>query len=88
MKNTSPTRVQVIRKESKIMVKAGKKYRMIRETAKTVTRFIATVTSVEDKGDHWYIGYTPDDFRVCRWGFCKVKKEGQYKAINYRLEEV
>ena len=70
------------------MIKAGKKYRMIRETAKTVTRFIATVTSVEDKGDHWYIGYTPDDFRVCRWGYCKVKKEGQYKAINYRFEEV
>ena len=75
-------------KEDTSMIEAGKKYKVTREAVSTVTRFLATVTSIEDRGDFWYIGYKPDDFRVCRWGYCRVRKEGQYKALNYRFEEV
>ncbi len=69
-------------------IEAGKHYTITRNGRGTDERsFTATVNWVEDRGDFWYIGYTPDDFRICRWGCCKVKKSGQYKAINYRFEE-
>lgn len=70
------------------MVEAGKRYEITREDKVSARRFLGTVTSVEDRGEFWYIGYTPDDFRVCRWGYCKVKKNGLYKAINYSFKEV
>ena len=68
----------------------GNKYEFTRidEKEKTVKKFIATVTSVEDCGDFWYIGYEPEDIRVCRWGYKKIKKEGKYRAINYTLKAV
>ncbi len=70
------------------MIEAGKRYEMTRMAKNTVTRFLATITSVEDKGDFWYIGYRPDDFRICRFGYCKVKKEGLFGAVNYSFKEV
>lgn len=68
-------------------VQAGKRYTLIKETKQTVTNFKVTVNWVEDRGDFFYIGYTPDDFRICRWGTCKIKKNGKYKAINYKFIE-
>lgn len=70
------------------MVEAGKRYIVIRETEKEVRRFTAMITWVEDRGDFWYIGYKPDDIRVCRFGTLKVKKVGKYKAVNYSFENI
>ncbi|KAB0577212.1 hypothetical protein EI53_01234 [Fusobacterium naviforme] len=70
------------------MLEAGKRYMVTRETSSTVKRFPATVNWIEDRGNFWYIGYEPDDFRICRWGTCKVKKQGQYKAINYTFAAI
>ena len=70
------------------MIEAGKRYEVTREDKVSARRFLAVVTTVEDRGEFWYVGYTPDDFRICRWGYCKVKKEGSFKAINYRFKEV
>lgn len=70
------------------MVEVGKKYVVTREDRNTTTNFVATIHSVEDRGDLWYIGYTPDDFRICRWGYCKVKKNGKYGAVNYSFRAI
>lgn len=76
------------------MLEVGKRYTFIKEKAMpelaeiTITRFVARVNWIEDRGDFWYIGYTPDDFRVCRFGALKVKKDGKFKSVNYRFEEV
>ena len=67
----------------------GKRYEFTKIRAgKAEQVFTAKVTNIEDRGDFWYIGYTPDDFRVCRWGYLKIKKEGQFKAINYTLKKI
>ena len=70
------------------MIEVGRRYEITRKTATAVKRFTARVTSVEDRGDSWYIGYKPDDIRVCRWGYLKVRKTGQYRSINYSLAEI
>lgn len=72
------------------MVEAGKKYKAVKQNFKTLeeTAFIVTVNWVEDRGDYWYIGYEPDEKRICQFGACKVRKEGRYKVINWRFEEV
>ena len=71
------------------MIRAGKIYQITKIVNNSMAaRFMAEVTSVEDCGDHWYIGYKPTDFaKACRWGFLKIKKEGRYKAINYSIVE-
>ena len=72
---------------SVIEVLPTKRYEITRETSKgDVRRFTATIDWVEDRGDFFYIGYTPDDFRICRFGALKVKKNGKYKAINYSFK--
>lgn len=70
------------------MVQAGKRYLVTREDLNTVRRFTARVNWVEDRGDFWYIGYEPDDKRVCQFGAVKVKKVGQFRRINYSFKEV
>ena len=71
------------------MVEAGKRYVITREASSgCVKRFPAVINWVEDRGDFWYIGYTPDDFRICRWGTLKVKKQGKYKAVNYSFAAI
>ena len=72
------------------MVQAGRRYEMTHTNNKqgTQKRFTATVTSVEDRGDFYYVGYKPDNIRVCRFGYCRVKKNGRYNAVNYDFKEV
>lgn len=74
-------------KGNNMNIEAGKRYTMTRNVRGAYDRsFKVTVDWVEDRGDYWYIGYTPDDFRICRWGCCKVKKHGQFKTVNYTFE--
>ena len=70
------------------MIEAGKRYifRKLRYGEVEQT-FTGTVTGVEDRGDYLYIGYKPDNFRICRFGYFRIKKEGQYKVINWELAE-
>lgn len=70
------------------MIETGKKYEITRHSPWGTETFIATINWIEDKGDSWYIGYAPDDIRVCRWGCFHIKKEGIYEKINYTLREV
>lgn len=71
------------------MLEAGKRY-IVTETRRgqVERRFTAVVNWVEDRGDFWYIGYTPDDFRHGRFGALRVKKQGLYKVINYTFTAV
>ena len=74
------------------MIEAGKRYLITRNAKAVVERFTALVTNVEDRGDFWYIGYTPErdknGHKRCEWGYCKVKKYGKYNSVNYEFEEV
>lgn len=70
------------------MIEAGKRYMVVRTKGRDISRFAARINWVEDRGDTYYIGYTPDDIRVCRWGCCSVKKNGKFKAINYSFERL
>lgn len=66
------------------MLEAGKRYTVTETRCGQVERrFTARVDWIKDRGDHWHIGYTPDDYNVCRFGAVKVKKQGKYKVINY-----
>ena len=70
-------------------IKAGhrytfKKYRF----GELEQTFTGTVRNVEDRGEYIYCGYQPDDFRVCRWGYLKIKKVGLFGAINWELESL
>lgn len=66
-------------------IEAGTRYIITRTDSKTgiTEEFSATVEWVEDKGDHYYIGYKPDDIRIGRFGALKLKKHGQYRAVNH-----
>ena len=70
------------------MIKAGQRYMVTREDKSTVRKFAVVVNWIEDRGEYWYVGYTPDDFRICRWGCCKVKKQGKYERINYSFSAI
>lgn len=48
-----------------------------------IDNFVAKVTNVEDRGDFYYVGYRPQDVNRGRFGFLRVKKVGNYRAINY-----
>ncbi len=69
-------------------IEAGKRYMITRDEKGTIIRFTATVTSVDERDEYFYVGYTPDDFRMGRWGYAKIKKEGRYKYFNTTLEEI
>ena len=69
-------------------IEAGKRYMITRDAKGVITRFPVTVTSVTERSDYYYVGYTPDDFRICRWGYTRVKKEGRYQGINDTFEEM
>jgi hypothetical protein len=72
------------------MLEAGKMYNVEKTNKKTgrSVNFTATINWVEDRGDYWYIGYKPADIRICRFGACRVKKSGEYAAINFKFKEV
>ena len=69
-------------------IEEGKRYLITRDEKGKITKFKATVTSVVERDDYFYVGYTPDNFRICRWGYTKVKKEGRYKYFNDTFEEI
>lgn len=58
--------------------KNDKRYMLVRENKKdgTVERFPVKINWIEDRGDFWYVGYTPEDLTNCRFGAEKVKKAG------------
>lgn len=70
-------------------LKIGKSYTMtqVHSTDGIQSQFVAIIDSVDDRGDYWYIGYRPNDFKYGRFGFAKVKKNGQFKTLNWRFEE-
>ena len=47
--------------------------------------FFGIVTSIEDRGDHLYIGFTPNDIRVCRFGYFKLFKKANSNAVQWRV---
>lgn len=69
-------------------IEAGKRYMITRDQNGVIMKFSATVTSVEERDEYYYVGYTPDDFRICRWGYSKVKKEGSWQHFNDTFEEI
>ena len=83
-----------------IKIEAGKIYVLTKTNAKqgTVEEFKARVDCIEDRGDKWYIGYTPIYGRhIYRNGGCRnhgkfgslsVKKEGSFAAINYGFRAI
>lgn len=70
-------------------LKIGKHYIMTQVHSKDgiQSQFKAKIDSVDDCGDYWYVGYQPEDIKYGRFGFCKVKKNGQYKALNWQFEQ-
>ena len=43
------------------------------------------ITSIEDRGDHLYIGYTPNNIGVCRSGYFKLYKDGKDRAVSWKV---
>ena len=43
------------------------------------------ITSIEDRGDYLYIGYTPNNIRVCRFGYFKLYKDGKDRAVSWKV---
>lgn len=74
------------------MLKAGKWYKVRRENKRTGEEliFTAMVTWLEDRGDHYYVGLSPkyEWNRPFTFAGVKVKKAGEYGAINHYFEEV
>lgn len=84
-------------------VKVGNKYMLIRTYSEAckderlrgkIERFEVTINWIEDRGDEYYFGYTSTIQNpwtpgyVCAFGNAGIKKVGQYKCINIRIEEV
>lgn len=65
-----------------------KRYMMTRESKGGIEKFPVTVTSVTERDDYFYVGYTPDDFRVCRWGYTRVYKDEKKRAVNTTLTPI
>ena len=55
-----------------------------RTTGET-NHFFGIITSVEDRGDYLYIGYTPNDIRVCRFGYFKLFKKDNNNAVQWKV---
>ena len=47
--------------------------------------FFGIITSIEDRGDYLYIGYTPNDIKVCRFGYFKLFKDDKDRAVSWRV---
>lgn len=68
---------------------AGKRYMMTLESkSEGIRKFPVKITSVTERDDYFYVGYTPDDFRVCRWGYTRVYKDGKKRAVNTTLTPI
>lgn len=44
-------------------------------------QFEAVITSIEDRGEYLYVGYTPEDFREGRFGYIRVYKDNRELAV-------
>ena len=47
--------------------------------------FFGIIRNIEDRGDYLYIGYTPNDFRICRFGYFKLYKKPNNNAVQWRV---
>lgn len=73
---------------NELNVETGHTYLMVtnRFGADVESRLVK-VTSVEDRGDFYYIGYRPlNGFSNLSFGYAKVKKNGSYRAVNHRFQ--
>lgn len=44
-------------------------------------QFKAVITSIEDRGEYLYVGYTPKDIRDGRFGYTRVYKDNRELAV-------
>lgn len=65
-----------------IQVQEGKRYEFLQRDKEGARSFTARVTSVEDRDYFQYVGFTPDDFRVGRWGFTRFYPDGIQKPYG------
>ena len=47
--------------------------------------FYGIITSIEDRGDYLYIGFKPNDIRICRFGYFKLYKDCKDRAVSWRV---
>lgn len=47
--------------------------------------FFGIITGIEDRGDYLYIGFIPNDFRVCRFGYFRLYKKANNNAVQWRV---
>lgn len=57
------------------------------EGDKEIQTFLAKVTSVEDRGDYFYVGYTPSDRRQGSFGYLRINKP-QFPSRPYGIVKV
>lgn len=50
--------------------------------------FYGIIRNIEDRGDYLYIGYVPNDFRICRFGYFRLYKDGQNRAVDWKVRMV
>ena len=55
------------------------------ETTGESRHFFGIITSIEDKGDHLCIGYTPNDIKVYGFGYFKLYKKANSTAAQWRV---
>ena len=65
-----------------LRVREGKRYEFLQRSKVGIQRFTAMVTSVEDRISYQYVGFTPDDFRIGRWGFTRVYPDGPHRPYG------
>ena len=48
--------------------------------------FYGIIRNIEDRGDYLYIGFVPNDFRICRFGYFRLYKDGRRdRAVQWRV---
>lgn len=73
---------------NELNVRTGRTYQMVTNRfGVDVESRLVEVTSVEDWGDFYYIGYRPlNSLSYGSFGYARVKKNGSYRAVNHRFQ--
>lgn len=69
------------------MIEAGKKYIITEKIKDKIRMFSARINYVEDRGEYFYIGYTPDDFIHGRFGAFRYYKDGQERPVMHYIQK-